>query len=160
VVRDGIELAYVREGVGGVPLLLCHGWPGSKRLWWRNIQPLADAGFEVIVPDQRGFNESPVPEDPAQWPDAVATAYDFKALLDLLGHDKVVLVGGDFGCGIVQDMSLRFPGLVLRQVCFNGTSPVLPELYTASPATSSRRSRRSPTTWSSTGSTPTRSPPS
>ncbi|WP_369015641.1 alpha/beta fold hydrolase, partial [Dactylosporangium matsuzakiense] len=40
-VRDNVEIAYVREGIGGVPLLLLHGWPGSKRLFWRNIAPLA-----------------------------------------------------------------------------------------------------------------------
>ena len=46
-VRDGVELAYVREGVGGYPLLLVHGWPETMRIWWRNIEPLAEAGFDV-----------------------------------------------------------------------------------------------------------------
>jgi pimeloyl-ACP methyl ester carboxylesterase len=53
-VRDGLELAYVRAGVGGTPLLLVHGWPETRRIWWRNIAPLAAAGFEVIVPELRG----------------------------------------------------------------------------------------------------------
>ena len=62
-VREGVELAYVRAGAGGYPLLLVHGWPETKRIWWRNIGPLADAGFEVIVPDLRGFGESsPAPD--------------------------------------------------------------------------------------------------
>ena len=39
--RDGLELAFVREGAGGYPLLLVHGWPETKRIWWRNIEPLA-----------------------------------------------------------------------------------------------------------------------
>src|SRR6185503_18309046 len=51
--RDGVEIAYVREGAGGFPLLLLHGWPETKRVWWRNIEPLAAAGFDVIVPDLR-----------------------------------------------------------------------------------------------------------
>ena len=34
--------------------MLLHGWPETKRIWWRNIEPLAEAGFEVIVPDLRG----------------------------------------------------------------------------------------------------------
>ena len=29
----GFQQAYVREGIGGVPLLLVHGWPETKRLW-------------------------------------------------------------------------------------------------------------------------------
>ena len=49
---------YVRAGAGGYPLLLVHGWPESRRIWWRNIGPLADAGFEVIAPDLRGFGDS------------------------------------------------------------------------------------------------------
>ena len=50
-IGNGLELAYVREGVGGYPLLLIHGYPETKRIWWRNIEPLVAAGFEVIVPD-------------------------------------------------------------------------------------------------------------
>src|SRR5690606_29971161 len=59
----GFRQAYVREGVGGTPVLLVHGWPETKRIWWRNIQPLASAGFEVIAPDLRGFGESDVGPD-------------------------------------------------------------------------------------------------
>jgi pimeloyl-ACP methyl ester carboxylesterase len=51
----GVDLAYLREGEGGVPLVLLHGWPETMRIWWRNVRPLAEGGFEVIVPDLRGF---------------------------------------------------------------------------------------------------------
>lgn len=54
----GVELAYFREGAGGYPLLLLHGWPETKRIWWRNIVPLAAAGFDVLAPDLRGFGDS------------------------------------------------------------------------------------------------------
>ena len=40
-VRPGATIAYVRAGEGGYPLLLVHGWPETKRIWWRNIAPLA-----------------------------------------------------------------------------------------------------------------------
>ena len=64
-VRPGVETAYLREGVGGYPLLLVHGWPETKRIWWRNVAPLAEAGFEVIVPDLRGFGDSGLaPDEP------------------------------------------------------------------------------------------------
>ena len=55
-VRPGVELAYWRAGAGGFPLLLVHGWPETKRIWARNLEPLAAAGFEVVVPDLRGFD--------------------------------------------------------------------------------------------------------
>jgi pimeloyl-ACP methyl ester carboxylesterase len=44
-VRPGVDIAYVRAGERGYPLLLVHGWPETKRIWWRNIAPLAQAGF-------------------------------------------------------------------------------------------------------------------
>jgi pimeloyl-ACP methyl ester carboxylesterase len=130
-VGDGIELAYLHEGRGGLPIVLLHGWPGTKRLWWRNVEPLREAGFEVIVPDQRGFGESTVPARPEQYLDLPLGARDLRALLAHLGHESAIVVGGDQGCGVTQDAALRFPGLVRRQVLFNGTSPVLPDLYAA-----------------------------
>ena len=81
----GFRQAYVREGVGGVPLLLVHGWPETKRVWWRVIEPLAAAGFEVIVPDLRGFGESDV--SPDGFHDVHAHVHDMHALVtEGLGH--------------------------------------------------------------------------
>jgi len=118
----GFRQAYVHEGRGGVPLLLVHGWPETKRIWWRVIEPLAAAGFEVIVPDLRGFGESDVAPD--GFGDTPASSRDLHALVhDHLGHDRVVLVGGDFGGPIVQDIALRFPGFADRMVLFNSPLP-------------------------------------
>src|ERR1700716_2726058 len=82
--RDGGELAYVHEVAGGYPLLLVHGWPETKRIWWRNIAPLADAGFEVIVPDLRGFGDSRPARD--GFYDIVSSSRDMQALVIGLGH--------------------------------------------------------------------------
>jgi pimeloyl-ACP methyl ester carboxylesterase len=128
-VADGIEIAYLHEGVGGVPIVLLHGWPGTKRLWWRNVKPLAEAGFEVIVPDARGFGDSTVPGAREEFADLPTSATDVHTLLTSLGHERAVLVGGDFGSGVVQDLTLRFPGFTSRQAVFNGLSPVLDDLY-------------------------------
>ncbi|HEY6779625.1 MAG TPA: alpha/beta hydrolase [Thermoleophilaceae bacterium] len=126
VVRDGLELAFVREGVGGLPLLLLHGWPETKRIWWRNVEPLAAAGFEVIVPDLRGFGDSGLAPDDRY--DVAAHARDLEALLrGVLGHEQVVACAGDLGGAIVQDLSLRFAGLVERLILFNTIPPVLPD---------------------------------
>ncbi len=127
-VRDGVELAYIREGVGGVPIVLVHGWPSTKRIFWRNIAPLAAAGFEVIVPDQRGFGDSP---HPAQFVDMATSARDLHALLTNLGHEWVIAAGGDWGSGVVLDMGNRFPGFIRRQALWNGVAPNVPEIYEA-----------------------------
>ncbi len=128
-VREGVTIAFVREGKGGLPLLLLHGWPGSKRLFWRNIAPLAEMGFEVIVPDQRGFADSGPAE--AGRLDPVASARDMAALLQKLGHEGAIVCAGDQGGVVAIDMSLRFPELVTRMVLFNTAAPMLPDLYEA-----------------------------
>jgi pimeloyl-ACP methyl ester carboxylesterase len=126
-VRD-LEIAYVREGIGGFPLLLLHGWPETKRIWWRNVGPLVDAGFEVIVPDLRGFGDSGLATD--GFYDVAAHAHDLEALVrGELGHERVVTCGGDLGGAVLQDLALRFPSLVVRQVLFNTILPLLPDAY-------------------------------
>lgn len=117
----GFEQAFVREGIGGVPLLLVHGWPETKRIWWRNIEPLARAGFEVIVPDLRGFGDSAV--GPDGFHDVPSHSRDLHALLRELGHERVVAAAGDLGGPVIQDMSLRFPGFIDRMVLFNSPLP-------------------------------------
>ena len=39
-------------------MLLLHGGSGSWTHWLRNIQPLVDAGRQVLVPDLPGFGDS------------------------------------------------------------------------------------------------------
>jgi pimeloyl-ACP methyl ester carboxylesterase len=129
-VREGVSIAYVRGGVGGYPLLLVHGWPETKRIWWRNIAALADAGFEVIAPDLRGYGDSGLAADGHY--DVAAHARDLYALVhDLLGHPHCAAAGGDLGGGVIQDLGLRFDGFVRRQVLFNCVLPLLGELYAA-----------------------------
>jgi pimeloyl-ACP methyl ester carboxylesterase len=128
VVRDGVEIAFVREGEGGHPLLLVHGWPETKRIWWRNVGPLAAAGFEVIVPDLRGFGDSSLAAD--GFYDLAAHARDLHALVhDVLGHDRCAAAGGDLGGAVVQELGLRFDGFIERQCLFNTVLPILKEQY-------------------------------
>ncbi len=120
----GFGQAYVRHNVGGVPLLCVHGWPETKRIFWKVIEPLARAGFEVIVPDLRGFGDSDV--GPDGFHDVPSHANDLHALVhDHLGHDRVVLMGGDLGGPVVQDLALRHPDWVDRMVLFNSPLPYL-----------------------------------
>ena len=122
----GFAQAFVHEGVGGTPLLLVHGWPETKRIWWRNVETLSNAGFEVIVPDLRGFGESDI--GPDGFHDVPSHSRDLYALVqDDLGHERIVAVGGDMGGPIIQDLALRFPGFVERLVIFNAPVPYLRE---------------------------------
>src|SRR6476660_3120689 len=118
----GFRQAFVRANPGGVPLLCVHGWPESKRIFWRVIEPLAAAGFDVIVPDLRGFGDSDV--GPDGFHDVASHSLDLYALVhDTLGHSSLVCVGGDLGGPVIQDLSLRYPGFVSRMVLFNSPLP-------------------------------------
>ena len=120
----GFAQAYVREAVGGVPLLCVHGWPETKRVFWKVIEPLTAAGFEVIVPDLRGFGDSGL--GPDGFHDVTSHSHDLYSLVhDVLGHDRVVLLGGDLGGPVVQDLALRHPEWVDRMVLFNSPLPYL-----------------------------------
>ena len=117
----GFRQVFTHLNPGGVPLLLVHGWPETRRIWWRTLQPLADAGFEVICPDLRGFGDSDVSPDGIH--DVPAHSRDLHALCAELGHESVVVVGGDLGGPVIQDLALRFDGFVDRMVLFNSPLP-------------------------------------
>jgi pimeloyl-ACP methyl ester carboxylesterase len=126
----GVRMGYLREGAGGRPLVLLHGYPETMRIWWRNIAPLAAAGFEVIVPDLRGFGESSIAPDGRY--DPAAYARDVAALVtEVLGHSCCDVSGGDLGGVVAIDLALRFEGLVERMVLFNTVPPLLDDAYRA-----------------------------
>jgi len=59
ITSNGIRLHTALAGPeGGEPVFLLHGFPDAWFGWEAQIDPLADAGFRVIVPDQRGYNLS------------------------------------------------------------------------------------------------------
>ena len=90
------------------------------------MQPLARAGFEVIVPDLRGYGESDLSEQDEY--DLALYSRDLYALVhDVLGHERCGLLGGDVGGVVICDMANRFPGFVDRMILFNTIAPMLPE---------------------------------
>ena len=58
---DGVGIEYEVTGEGP-PVVLLHGFPDSGRLWRHQVPALAGAGFQVIVPDLRGYGRSDKPE--------------------------------------------------------------------------------------------------
>ena len=125
-VADGLQLAYLHEGVGGYPLLLVHGYPETKRIWWRNIKPLAEAGYELIVPDLRGYGDSDLSEKD-EYDLALYSRDLYKLVHDVLGHESCGLIGGDVGGVVICDMANRFEGFVDRMIFFNSIAPMIAE---------------------------------
>jgi pimeloyl-ACP methyl ester carboxylesterase len=60
---NGVRLKVIVEGSGPL-LLLLHGFPQCAYLWRNQIDDLVAAGYQVAVPDQRGYGGSDKPADP------------------------------------------------------------------------------------------------
>lgn len=108
---DGFRLAYDRLGEGPAVVLL-HGWPGD-RTDYRVLAPiLADRGFEVVVPDLRGFGESDKQSvDPLQY-GVAGQARSVLGLVEELGLARPVLAGYDVGSRIAQGIARSRPDLI------------------------------------------------
>ncbi len=112
------------NGGGDIAMVCVHGWPETKRLYHRVIEPLRGAGFDVVVPDLRAFGDSDV--GPDGYNDVVSHALDIHALVhDHLGYDRVILIGGDLGGSVIQEIALRWPAWVVRMVLFNSPLPYM-----------------------------------
>jgi pimeloyl-ACP methyl ester carboxylesterase len=113
---DGFRLAYDRIGEGPAVVLL-HGWPGD-RTDYRLLAPmLAERGFDVVVPDLRGFGESDAADtDPAQY-GVAAQGRSVVGLMEELGLERPVLAGYDVGSriaqGIARNQSELIDGIVI-----------------------------------------------
>ena len=92
----------------GIPLVLCHGWPEHAYSWRHQVQPLVDAGYHVIIPNQRGYGRSSQP-DAVEAYDCHHLTADLNGLLDALGYEKAVFVGHDWGAIVVWQHALLNP---------------------------------------------------
>ncbi len=110
----GVTLHVVTAGPeNGEPVVLLHGFPEFWYAWRHVIGRLAAAGFKVIAPDQRGYNESDKPEGIEAY--RVETlADDVAGLIAALGYQQVDLVGHDWGGGVAWQTVIRHPERVRR----------------------------------------------
>jgi pimeloyl-ACP methyl ester carboxylesterase len=92
---NGIQLAVHELGEGPAVFLL-HGFPELAYSWRNQIGPIAEAGFRVIAPEQRGFGDSDAPSDPLTY-SVKNLVMDLVGVLDALEIDEAVWVGHDWG---------------------------------------------------------------
>ena len=119
----GVELDVAVAGDPANPaIILLHGFPESHRTWRHQIPALADAGWFVLAPDQRGFARSSKPEGVEQYtPDKPIG--DLVALADHFGIGRFVLVGHDWGGAIAWGAALGRPDRVERLIIVNAPHP-------------------------------------
>lgn len=133
---NGLHMHILEAGFenGNRPcVLLLHGFPELAYSWRKVMVPLADAGYHVVAPDQRGYGRT------TGWDgnfDGDVGSFgllnlvtDMVALVFALGHRTVHLVGHDFGSPVASWCSLIRPD-VFRSVALMsspfGGAPTLP----------------------------------
>jgi pimeloyl-ACP methyl ester carboxylesterase len=104
---NGITLRVVVEGDGPL-LVLLHGFPQCWYLWRHQIDELVAAGYQVAVPDQRGYGGSDKPAELDAY-DAKELVADVVGIADALGHETFTLVTHDFGAVLGWDIALLHP---------------------------------------------------
>ena len=100
--------------------MLLHGWPefwyscGSRYPYCRN-------GFQVIVPDMRGFGYS---DKPASGYDTRTAGSDMYELARHLGHEQVAIVAHDIGVRVAFRFVLDHEEAVQRLAFLDSTPPI------------------------------------
>jgi pimeloyl-ACP methyl ester carboxylesterase len=119
---DGVGIEY--EVVGeGRPVVLLHGFPDSGRLWRAQVPALAGAGFQVIVPDLRGYGRSDKPEAVEAY-SIPLLAGDVMAILAERGIGKAHVVGHDWGAALAWALASFAPDTVDHLVVLSVGNPV------------------------------------
>jgi pimeloyl-ACP methyl ester carboxylesterase len=99
----GVGIEYEVTGEGR-PVVLLHGFPDSGRLWRHQVGPLAESGFQVIVPDMRGYGRSDKPAAVEAYAIG-ALAGDVLAVMGDAGAERAHVVGHDWGAAVAWGLA-------------------------------------------------------
>jgi pimeloyl-ACP methyl ester carboxylesterase len=114
---DGVHLHVARAGTGP-PVILLHGFPENWRSWKHQVPALASAGFSVLVPDLRGYNESDRPAERSAYHLRHLVA-DVAALVRASGAARAHVVGHDWGGIVAWVFASVHPELLDKLVIVN-----------------------------------------
>jgi len=128
---DGLDIHFLHvrsKHEDALPLIVCHGWPGSIVEQLKIIEPLTDPtahggqasdAFHVVVPSMPGYGYSGKPTTTGWGPERIARAWAH--LMKRLGYDRYAAQGGDWGGQIVDLMGAQAPaGLIGIHTNFPG----------------------------------------
>jgi pimeloyl-ACP methyl ester carboxylesterase len=117
-----LNVGYVEVGpAGGRPVVLMHGWPYDIHSYVEVAPLLAAEGYRVIVPYFRGYGSTTFLS--AATPrnvDQVAFALDILALMDVLGIERAILAGYDWGSRTGDIIAAVWPNRVKALVSVTG----------------------------------------
>ncbi|WP_410766820.1 alpha/beta fold hydrolase [Haloferax sp. DFSO60] len=92
-----VSLYVVEAGPkDGELVVLLHGFPECWYAWADYVRPLTEAGYRVVIPDQRGYNRSDKPDEISAYRiDELSD--DVVGLIDALDRERAHVVGHDWG---------------------------------------------------------------
>ena len=130
VTTNGIKMHYVEQGTGPL-VVMCHGWPESWYSYRHQIPALANAGFRVIAPDQRGYGQTDAPE-PIESYNIFNLVGDIVGLINSIGESQAIVVGHDWGAPVAWHCSLLRPDIfracALLSVPYVPRGPINPSI--------------------------------
>lgn len=121
LVAGGLRFHVVRAGRGR-PVLLLHGFPEFWFSWRYQIAALAEAGYEAVAPDLRGYNTSEKPHGVEAY-QVEALADDVAALADEVCGGRALLAGHDWGGIVAWYAAMRHLRSVEKLVVVNAPHP-------------------------------------
>ncbi|RCJ37106.1 2-hydroxy-6-oxohepta-2,4-dienoate hydrolase [Nostoc punctiforme NIES-2108] len=111
--NQAVTTAFVKQGCGGTPILLIHGFDSSV-LEFRRLLPLLSEDNETWAVDLLGFGFTDRLSGIAYSPTAIKTHlyYFWKSLI----NQPVILVGASMGGATAIDFTLAYPEVVEKLV--------------------------------------------
>ncbi|MFZ0667243.1 MAG: alpha/beta hydrolase [Acidimicrobiales bacterium] len=107
----------------GKPVVLIHGFPDTAALWRHQVPALVESGFQVIVPDMRGYGRSDKPDEVESY-SIPFLAGDILASLDALGIERAHVVGHDWGAAVAWATASLVPDRVDQLVALSVGHPL------------------------------------
>jgi len=83
----------------GEAVILLHGFPETSRMWYQLIPMLANEGFKVIAPDQRGYSQGARPSKISDYT-IDKLSKDIIDIADAFQLEKFHLIGHDWGSAV------------------------------------------------------------
>ena len=121
---NGLNFNIVCEGPKDAPLIiLLHGFPECWLTWEAQIQPLVDAGYQVMAPDQRGYNLSDKPKSIDDYRIDIL-ASDVEAMRIYAGVEQFHLVGHDWGAAVAWWYAMHYGDKLLTLTVLNVPHPI------------------------------------
>jgi pimeloyl-ACP methyl ester carboxylesterase len=122
---NGVRLHCVQAGPPeGTLLILLHGFPEFWYGWRHQIGPLAQAGYRVLAPDQRGYNLSDKPRTVDNYRIGILAA-DVVGLIQALGRERALLVGHDWGAAVAWHTAMHYPQAIAKLGILNVPHPAV-----------------------------------